>query len=414
MNQAITFYLIFFTLLGSVKAQGPSEEKLLPPILLKNEQRLMGNPLATYQAMLDNEEAYLNSPLSNVFKEQKKNMEQFMGISDAGKQAMHLAHLRKSFGTRIDSIPGNFIPKPAISVIEEAGDNHQIIIWGEEHHLPQTRVLFKEILDKLWDKGFRYLAAETFNEQIEQEGLHVITPNLGYYIQDPIFADAVTYALKKGYQLIAYESRALDRDKGQAENIYNKILKEDSRAKIFIIAGRGHIVEQVTTDNWQPMGYWLKHKTGLDPFTIFTQTMTDRLTEDELHPLYKYAIENKLIDGITIFQDSTSNNFLTSGNNYDAYAFFPPENLNFGRPDWMFKRLNREAFKIPKNFVEHDLPVLIQAHRRSDPEHAVPVDQLLIMEHKEENFLVLPKGDFMIRTINENGELLAKKSITIK
>lgn len=42
---------------------------LIPPLLLKTQERRTGNPLATYSSMLTLEERYRSSPLEQIFKD---------------------------------------------------------------------------------------------------------------------------------------------------------------------------------------------------------------------------------------------------------------------------------------------------------------------------------------------------------
>ncbi len=67
---------------------------------------------------------------------------------------------------KAESIPHSFQPENAVDVIARESEKTRIIIWGEEHHLPQTRCLYEMLLRRLWDRGYRYLAAETFDDQV--------------------------------------------------------------------------------------------------------------------------------------------------------------------------------------------------------------------------------------------------------
>lgn len=413
-SNKVLLYFFITLVIPSVNAQ--TSEQLIPPILLENEQRLNGNPLATYSAMIDHEEKYAESHFADFYDEVKLNLEQFMGIHESGLNAMG-RFIKRDFGNQKDSIPENFKPLPAISIIEKLGKDHQIIMWGEEHHLPQTRVLFEEMLKKLWQQGFRYLAAETFSDEMEIE-MKVdpssnITANSGYYLQDPVYANAVRLARELGYTLISYDNKETERDKKQAQNIFNKVFKNNPEAKVLILAGRSHVAES-KYPNFEPMGYWLKEMTGIDPVSIYAPTMTDRLVETEKHPLYRYAIENDLLQGVTIFKDTTTNSFLGSEGAFDIYPFFPPTKLIHGRPDWLFNTLNRNAVEIPEEFLHNDSSVLIQAREIDYPDESIPVDQLLVLDKSKKVFLALPVGEFRMRSIDAKGKLIAEKIIKVQ
>ena len=43
-------------------------------------------------------------------------------------------------------VPDGFEPESALSVVEREAQKTRIVIWAEEHHLPQTRSLFEPLL----------------------------------------------------------------------------------------------------------------------------------------------------------------------------------------------------------------------------------------------------------------------------
>jgi len=405
---------LLFSFPGLGISQQLNENRLIPPILLENQQRLDGNPLATYVAMLEKQAQYLRSPFADIYKEQKYNIEQFMGVAYSDMKAMSLEHLKITYEESAQPVPENFSPINIISLLNNEADAHQVIIYGEEHHLPQTRSIYEEMLEVLWNHGFRYLAAETFTSEVEKANYGNITPSSGYYVQDPVYANALRFALNKGYKLISYDNNEEDRDKAQAENIYKKVFEKDPSAKVFIIAGRGHIAEYVQSGDWKPMGFRLKELTGIDPLTLYAPTMSDRLVESEKNPLYRYAVENKLLNGVTIFQDSATNTYLGQEGGFDAYVFFPPPKLINGRPDWLFTIPGRKSVEIRKEIFPSDTLVLIQAHRIDDPDNAVPVDQLLVKSNSGKSYLALPKGEFKIRAIDTKGNSINVQNISVR
>src|SRR5262245_24953812 len=167
-----------------------ADSPLLPPMLLRKEALEAGNPLATYAAMLELEPRYRNSKaLAGVYDEVRFNFEEFLGFPMAGIQAMALPIYRTK--SAVDAaIPVGFEPELALTVVEREAQKTRIVIWGEEHHLPQTRSLFEPLLRRLWQLGYRYLAAETFTDQVMRPEFKYPDYRSGYYLKDPVFAAA--------------------------------------------------------------------------------------------------------------------------------------------------------------------------------------------------------------------------------
>lgn len=201
------------------------------PVLVKREQLYAGNPLAQYISLKKMESKYLNSIFKDPYQELLKNFEQFLGFPLAGVEAMQLKTLKQDFGERLESPGPNYTLVPAISVLKEQAKTQRIIIWGEEHHLPQTRSLYEEMIRELWHYGFRYLAAESFTDKIETKNLKYVNYQCGLYTRDPIFSNAVNAAIKMGYQLIPYDNKEKERTRCRQRIFIKKYLKKTRTQK---------------------------------------------------------------------------------------------------------------------------------------------------------------------------------------
>src|SRR5688572_7734744 len=132
------------------EAQTPQEETLVFPGLLKREALEAGNPLATYAAMLDLEPKYQKSKIfAGIYPEIRFNFEEFLGFPLAGVQAMSLPMYRRKTPSVETPIPASYEPESAVKVIEREAQKTRIVVWGEEHHLPQTRSLYEPLLRAL-------------------------------------------------------------------------------------------------------------------------------------------------------------------------------------------------------------------------------------------------------------------------
>jgi len=226
------------------------------PGRLKKDALEAGNPLATYAAMIDLESQYRQSKIfAGIYSEIRFNFEEFLGLPLAGVQAMSLPALHRKTPSMETPIPVSYEPESALKVIEREAGKTRLVVFGEEHHLPQTRSLYESLLRVLWRQGYHYLAAEAFTDEVMRTDFKYPDYQSGYYLLDPVFASAVRVAKSTGYKLVAYDTTergsgvdASFRDRTQAENIKARTFDRDPQAKVFIIAGRGHASEETAQD----------------------------------------------------------------------------------------------------------------------------------------------------------------------
>lgn len=103
----------------------------------------------------------------------------------------------------------------------------------------------------------------------------------------------------------------------------------------------------------------------------------------------------------------------SSGGDLDAYIFWPRIELKDGRPDWMIRELGRKAVRIPSPLVKGDGMRLVQAFNEGEPPAAIPVDQVIIDGAKDRKVLMLRKGRFWLRTVDEKSKVIAKGTLRV-
>ncbi len=396
-------------------------ETLVLPGLLEKEALQAGNPLATYAAMLDLEKQYRQSKIfAGVYPEIRFNFEEFLGFPNATTEALSLPAFKSRTPSVETPFPVDFTPRSALWVIERESAKTKAVIFGEEHHSPQTRSLYEGMLRMLWKKGYRYLAAESFDDSVMCSDLHYPTYASGLYTHDPVYASAFRVARDLGYKLISYDTNERGpnsdqsfRDRTQAEIIKKRVFDVDPEAKVLIFAGRGHAAEVTAQDGWTPMASVLKNITGINPLTVYAPTMTERSSREEENPLYLYATRLNLVREPTIFVSKKSGHLLGS-ESFDAYVFWPRLKIDGGRPDWMRTTLKRKRAPIPNELRKGQAPYLVQAFREGEPADAIPVDQVLIVDRSNIPALMLPKGRFWIRTIDRNSVVRASKNMSVR
>ena len=404
----------------ALAVQNPQEETLVFPGLLNKEALEAGNPLATYAAMLDLEPQYQRSRIfSGIYPEIRFNFEEFLGFPLAGIQAMSLPMYRRKTPNEETPIPRLYKPEIAVKVIEREAAKTRIVVFGEEHHLPQTRSLYESLLRVLRRQGYGYLAAESFTDKVTSPDFRFPDYQSGYYLRDPVFASAVRVAKDMGYKLVAYDTQergpsgdASFRDRTQAENIKARTFDRDPHAKVLIFAGRGHASEETAQDGWTPMAAVLKRLTGINPLTVYAPTMSQRLTPEEEDPLYRYATSRGLVKEPTIFVNRAEDRLLGSAS-FDAYIFWPRTKVIDARPDWMVRDLGRKRTLIPIRLLSGSGMRLVQAFRKGEPSTAVPVDQVIINESNDRKVLMLPRGRFWLRTIDRHSKVIAEAPVSV-
>lgn len=328
--------------------------------------------------------------------------------------------------SRLDS----YSPRNAVELIDSLANKHQVVMINEEHDTPLHRAFTTRLLPILYAKGFRYLAAETLYEddkELNKRGYP--TQKTGFYSADPVFGQMIRVALRLGFKLIPYEHIPQncqnpadkpmycfnERERGQAQNIYDRILKSDPKAKVLVHVGRGHN-QQVNDRDWAMMAWHFKDISKIDPLSI-NQMMSER-SDPKFEPgLYRYVLQKWEINEPTAFESQEGK--FWGGFGYDIEIFHPRSIYQEGRPTWLKNGGARKPYAIfgkikngsAKPFLSQTGGVfLVQAFVRGESNDAIPIDQIIISDTKKVPVLVLPaKEKLRIRVIDEKGKVIMKK-----
>lgn len=139
--------------------------------------------------------------------------------------------------------------------------------------------------------------------------------------------------------------------------------------------------------------------------------MTERLTQEEEHPVYWYVMRAFRPDDPVVLKNMRSGEYYGSGL-FDAYVFFPRVQIVSGRPDWLFRLPGRNPVVITDILPKRITPSLLQAFVQHEPDSAIPIDQLFVTDSTMTATLSLPRGTFRVRLINEHGAVLWKTQLT--
>lgn len=288
------------------------------------------------------------------------------------------------------------INKSAIGSIIDLVKNEKVIMLNENHWYPKHRVLAFQLLDKLKDNGFNYLAVEAIEAQKDSILNIRLFPSkkTGYYTREPYFAHFLRKAKKLGFQIVAYDNmESKNRELAQATNL-KKIFDNDSKAKLFVYAGIDHILESNPTQ--KRMAEYFKEITRIDPIT-FNQ---DRLIADT---------KNDLV----IFPSSILKNIPKLNTNVDYFI------INNIKPSlneiYQNETFRKFTLKIDnhKKYLNENVLVKIYALDEYNiyKSNSIPISifEYKIMDNKIE--LEFPKGKYYIKVWSNNDDLLFKKVV---
>ncbi|HEX5443435.1 MAG TPA: hypothetical protein VFW87_06390 [Pirellulales bacterium] len=333
----------------------------------------------------------------------------------------------------------------AVESILELADRHQVLMINEAHHVPLHRAFTLQLLEALYKKGFRYFAAETLtakDSELQTRGYPTVKS--GGYLREPVYADLVRTALRLGYNVVPYEHERgmpepvidedpfadeglLDaqnaREAGQAKNLYERILRKDPQAKILVHAGYGHISKKA--DTWELggkkgevrfMAVVFKELTGIEPLTIDQTAMTERSAPEKDGKDYRTAIEQGVANdkAVLLRHKTTGRWFSLSDEVYDLMVVHPRSRYENGRPTWLAMGGRREPYLVKTEArPPKGSSYLAQAFYAQEAiADAVPVDQMEYTADEPLPTLWLPRGEFLIRIIDETGATKGQYSVS--
>lgn len=442
---ALSLIIRMLSLAVIASAQQQSSSDLPSPYQLTKDDISRNNYITPIFNLKALEEKYLAAPQWRMsYLERIIQLESYVGNYDKAydyedllyKEFPATASIIKQYKNDIaelkDSPVANYKMLDAIDAIDSIAGKHQVIMINEEHRTPLHRAVTLELLEKLYKKGFRYFAAETVTEDeadLNRRGYP--TQATGYYTADPVYADVIRRALKLGYKVVPYESMDASckspegnpefctdkREREQAQNLYERILKDDPQAKIFIHVGRGHNSKAEISKEFNFMAYYFQQLTHIEPFTIDQLRFSERRNPALEQPLYRLLTKLNILEKPGVYQ-SPNGEFYNQGAGYDVLIFHPRISYENGRAAFLKMNGLRKAEKINlrklkignrRQIFTGIEPILVQAFdARETVKDAVPVDQIIIYPNRQIPVLLLPKGNFRFRALNKSGEVIAE------
>lgn len=301
-----------------------------------------------------------------------------------------------------------FEAQDAVDAIIKQATNEQIIIINEAHHKPRHRIFVRKLLKGLYANGYRYFGLEALSncEQVPppycdtalmQRGYILNSPLSGTYVTEPQMGNLIEEAVSIGFELFAYEYFGQGRDSLQAQNISN-ILKQDPDAKILILCGWYHLLEEESQGRkW--MANYLREMTSINPFTIYQDILIERNCSPE-SPFFtsmQYDKETVFINLQGAFYNGKPDLQL-----FDALVYHPRTRYIMNRPDWLVNYDNNKIY-TPQD-IAVPFPCLIKAFPSTRDNNSTPIDIIEKEYPNDPTALVLPPGHYRLEYLSITGE----------
>ncbi len=317
---------------------------------------------------------------------------------------------------RSEAIDTNFITNgyrvlPAKDYIIEKSQENSLVILNEAHHNNSHRVFAESLLSALHKNGYTLLFLETLSngkyaDTLLNERRYPIDAS-GFYSSNPQFGNFIRKALKLGFKIFPYETTGTPgntdgkmRERDQANNIVT-ILKKYPREKAFIYVGYGHNREGKVPYWNKAMAERVKELSGIDPLTISQDKFSEKSSKSFSNPL---LVKLNLKEP-SVLLSKTDIPYKTAADSSwtDITVFHPFTNYRNGRPDWLFYD-GKKSVPINLSSIQIDFPIMLMAYNNKEEikKDAVPLDMVEIEAKEEKATLVLNKGKYVIKAINEN------------
>ncbi|MBI1235757.1 MAG: hypothetical protein GC188_03640 [Alphaproteobacteria bacterium] len=299
----------------------------------------------------------------------------------------------------------------AIDTIRAAATGHRVVMINEAHNVSRNRAFTTELISALHEDGFTIFAAEGFHPETASQMAEFGYPQHGMsaYIQDPFFAGMMREAHRLGMTLAYYEEqpdqsclpecsvteRARGRELNQARNLA-AVVEENPDARIIVHVGYAHLAETENDDSTRLlMGAHFARLTGLDPLTIDQFRGTSRVMPSHDQEM-AFLSENYPVTEPTIYFEANGAPYKLA-DYADLTVIHPTLPDIYGRPGWIGMNGYRHPYQISSSELPEVRPIVLMAHVESEPDEAIPIDQLIVEEADTgPTTLMLPFGRYRL------------------
>jgi hypothetical protein len=329
---------------------------------------------------------------------------------------------RRAFMPSIEEPPADLadcVAVDALDAIAEAAQDRRVVILNEAHNVSGHRAFAARVLRRLRPLGFDWYAAETFTPGPSPTPASTwkagapITPKVGWYLMDPVFAELLREAADLGFRFIEYEhdtekrpvppratglERIEIREEAQADNLADFLLR-NPEARVVVHCGYSHAAEvPIGPASTEWFAARLKRKTGLDPLTI-DQSSSWPGPDPALEDAVSRAVRERFGAREPVVLRKPGGGWLTFGGYVgamDMAVFHPRWEDRNGRPGWLAADPRRRAAPVRLQ-ARSDAYRLLQAVPLNEPDATAPADQLPLAAGQDRATLYLAPGAYRVR-----------------
>jgi hypothetical protein len=321
-----------------------------------------------------------------------------------------------------EPLPADATARDALAAIVEAARDRRVVMLNEAHVASRHRWFLARVLRALRPLGFDVLAAEDFLNSRERGAPEVRTyaagaalnPSFGFYLHDPVYAEAVREAAGLGYRLAAYEQRADQRVSGEdrlaaiarretaeTDNFIADVLTPNPGSRIVVHCGYAHLRKTPDHGGSSWFAARLRETSGIDPLCV-SQAYTGSFGPHGADPSMTTAVLERFrpVDSIVVRGADGWVGARRAG--ADLAVFHPPLADIDGRPGWLAADPGRRRVEIATP-GPRDATVLLQAIHAVDSDQAIPADQRVLAPKAASAVLFLRPGVYRLRLETEAG-----------
>lgn len=249
-----------------------------------------------------------------------------------------------------------------------------------------------------------------------------------YYTREPLYGELVRTALRLGYTVVPYEESHSNcqsppddpdycqnrREKSQAQNLFERILKNDAQARMLVHAGYGHI-DKKGSGGWIPMAKYFQEITDIEPLAVDQEVMREHSSPRFENADYREALKLFKPDQPIVLESKDGSFWVEPWRrgSYDIQVIHPRTRYSQGRPDWILLNGVRKLVPFPKETQVVVPPYLVRAYYAAESSAATPADQLMVAKGDKRPALALPTGRFRVQLVGTDGRIISESTLNV-
>ncbi len=307
----------------------------------------------------------------------------------------------------------------AADAIVRLAAGRRIVLINEAHHDPHTRLLTLGLLPRLRALGFTHFAAEALDEKdtaLTARG-YTLSTGTSQYLREPLYGEIVREAIRLGFVIVPYEASGgsqQDRETGQAEHLYRRVLAQNPAARLFVHAGYAHVDKTPgqLPDDARPMAMELRRLSGIDPLSIDQTSFRGGDTARQSPAYRRVAAAFRPDRAIVLLRRGQQTPWSAQRGRHDITVVLPPSNGS-GRPDWLRTLSSRRAWPIEASLCHARRPCVVEARLVGESAVATPVGRYTLLHSGERAALYLRPGKYHVRAWSAGGKTLGSRDVSI-